>query len=76
MPNTIGFQDWLKILDKEYLSSFIKDGRFFNKVCCNPRRTEGTLILGDAQPLSKVKLHVRGVGRCNDTSTYAPGHLL
>lgn len=26
MPNTIGLQDWLKKIDDEYLSAFIKDG--------------------------------------------------
>ena len=43
MPNTIGFQDWLKILDKEYLSSFIKDGGSSIKFAVTPDELKGPL---------------------------------
>ena len=36
MPNTISFQDWLKFVDDEYLSTFIKDGGASVKFAVTP----------------------------------------
>ena len=63
MNNTIALKDWFRFIDKEYLSTYVRDGGSSVKFAVTPERVEDGPVRHRGSPLRGPRLSGNQAGR-------------